>query len=168
MAEAAAEDLIKVPAAPSKGVGMGAIIAVAVFAIAASSGIAYFLMSKMTAQSAVAADGEVAPEAKADPVFYAMEPAFVVNLSDANVVRYLQVEAEIVARDPDALEKLDAVMPLVRNRLVLLFSAQTYAQVNQRAGKEALQLAALEQVREVLGPAGKELEALIFTSFVIQ
>lgn len=115
--------------------------------------------------------GEAAALAARRPAQYlALEPAFVVNLADTDVVRYLQADVELLTRDDATLAALVAHSPAIRNRLLLLFGQHDAAQLAQRAGKERLQQSAREEVRELLRDEGAQdqVEAVIFTSLVIQ
>lgn len=100
-----------------------------------------------------------------------LAPAFVVNLDEADGgVRYLQVEVDLVTREPGAVELLQHHAPALRARLLMLFAQQTYDGLATRAGKEALQARALEEVRELMlaETGAPQAEALLFTSFVTQ
>ncbi len=99
-----------------------------------------------------------------------LEPSFVVNLADADASRYLQADVQVVTRDPATMAALDAHLPSVRNRLLLLFGQQEAAQLAQRSGKERLQAVARDEVRALLQAEGAadKVEAVIFTSLVTQ
>ena len=61
--------------------------------------------------------------------------------------------------------------PAIRNDLLLLFGNQKYADIATRAGKEQLRADALAAVRKHHRAAGghpERLEAVYFTSFVMQ
>jgi len=86
-------------------------------------------------------------------------------------VRFLQIAVQLETRDPATIELLKTNDPVVRNDLLLLFANQKYAQLSTREGKETLRVQALEAVRKVLATAGghpERLEAVYFTSFVMQ
>lgn len=114
--------------------------------------------------------GEAAPAAKAPTQYLAMDPAFVVNLADADAVRYLQADVQLATRDPETLTALQAHAPALRNRLLLLFGQQQSASLTQRSGKERLQEKALAEVKAVLQAEGApdKVEAVMFTSLVTQ
>lgn len=103
--------------------------------------------------------------------YLALPPPFVVNLGDmAGAPRYLQVEVQLVTRDPAAVELLQHHAPALRARLLMLFAQQTYEGLASREGKEALQAEALEEVRSLMAAetGNAHVEALLFTSFVTQ
>lgn len=119
------------------------------------------------------ANHETAPASAlpAPAQYLPMIPAFVVNLDETPMgPRYLQVEVQLVTRDPLAVTQLQQHEPALRARLLMLFAQQTYDGVASREGKEALQAQALDEVRTLMveetgAPAA---EALLFTSFVTQ
>lgn len=105
------------------------------------------------------------------PLFLALDPPFVVNFDSEQAVRFLQIAVQLESRDPATIEMLKTNDPVVRNDLLLLFGNQKYAELSTRDGKEALRNAALADVRKVLEGAGghpERLEAVYFTSFVMQ
>ena len=128
----------------------------------------------------LADDGEATEEAaeedapapnNADAVYIALEPAFVVNFRDKkNRTKFLKAELSVVTFDEETQETVKRHMPAIRNKLVLLFSRQTYEELLPHEGKENLRAEALTQVNSVveseLGKAG--VGDLFFTSFVIQ
>ncbi|HZX78090.1 flagellar basal body-associated FliL family protein [Lysobacter sp.] len=121
-------------------------------------------------------NGGAAPEAEAKPAatqparYYALEPAFVVNLADTTSVRYLQADVQVMTRDEATGAALELHSPAIRNRLLLLFGQQSAAQLAQRSAKERLQEQALAEVRGVLKKEGAadKVEAVFFTSLVTQ
>lgn len=119
-----------------------------------------------------AAEGEAAAAApkKAVATYFALDPAFVVNLADTDATRYLQGDVQIMTRDPATLAALDTQAPAIRNRLLLLFGQQTAAQLQQRSGKERLQAAALAEVKKLMQEEAQpaKVEGVIFTSLVVQ
>ena len=75
-----------------------------------------------------------------------------------------------MTRDPDIEDQLKLHMPVIRNDLMLLFSAKSSGALASREGKEALQAEALASIQGILeretGAPG--IEAVYFTSFVMQ
>jgi flagellar protein FliL len=107
----------------------------------------------------------------APAIYVKLDPALVVNFESEGVTRFLQVAVEIATRDPLVAEELKLHEPVIRNDLLLLLANQQRATISTREGKEQLRSQALEAVRKVLdneGSDGKKVEALYFTSFVMQ
>ena len=103
--------------------------------------------------------------------YFALEPVFVVNLPATDgATRYLQVEVQLMTRDPLAVKDMEQHAPAIRARLLMLFSQENADPLLTRAGKEKLQGAALAEVKKLLvAETGKPgVDALLFTSFVMQ
>lgn len=133
----------------------------------AGAGAWWWLQGRAGAPGAEAAP---APAASSPARYYALEPAFVVNLADTTSVRYLQADVQVMTRDEATGAALELHNPAIRNRLLLLFGQQTAAALAQRSAKERLQEQALIEVRGVLKSerAADKVEAVFFTSLVTQ
>ena len=141
-------------------VGIGA--AVLVVAL----GAALFLTRGHSTAAKAPAHKPLAP-----PLYLALDPAFVVNFQADQIVRFLQVSIEVMSRDQATLDLLKDNDPVVRNDLLILLANQKYAVIATPAGKEQLRVDALAAIRKDLVQAGgdpKRLEAVYFTSFVMQ
>ncbi len=135
---------------------------------AAGAGVWFFSQSNHNEKTA---DAPKKPAVPAPAQYFALDPAFVVNLSGSiDGPRYLQVEVQLMTRDPAALEAIKTHAPAIRARLLMLFSQVTADQIADIAGKQKLQANALAEVQKVLkaetGSNGAD--DLLFTSFVTQ
>jgi len=162
------------------------IAAAAVVVLGGGAAAAFFVFGGKHDDKAVAGKGKIAqtqtrpkevkkekeePPPKGPPLFVALDPPFVVNFQAEQLVRFLQVTVQLMSRDPETIEVLKANDPIIRNDLLLLFGNQNYQTVSTREGKEALRAQALETVRKAVTTAGgrpKNVEAVYFTSFVMQ
>jgi flagellar FliL protein len=105
------------------------------------------------------------------PQYVALDPPFVVNFEADEQVRFLQVTVQLMSRDAGTIEVLKSNDPVVRNDLLLLFGGQKYSVIATRDGKEALRKQTLAAVRKIVASAGgkpEKVEAVYFTSFVMQ
>jgi flagellar FliL protein len=105
------------------------------------------------------------------PLYMALDPPFVVNFEAEQQVRFLQITVQLMSRDPATIEQLKSNDPMVRNDLLMLFAGQKYAVISTREGKEALRQQTLAAVRKIVTTAGgkpEKVEAVFFTSFVMQ
>lgn len=104
------------------------------------------------------------------PVYYAFDPAFVVNFQAQEGLRFLQIKVEVMARDQKVIAAVEQHMPVIRNNLVVLFSSQDFTTISTRVGKERLRTQSLAEIQKVLkentGQPG--IEQVYFTSFVMQ
>ncbi|MFW5816662.1 MAG: flagellar basal body-associated FliL family protein [Wenzhouxiangella sp.] len=110
------------------------------------------------------------PEPRQPPIYYGMDPAFVNNLSGTGGRRFMQVNVQLMARDPEVIAAVERHEPVIRNDLIMLFSDQTLESVDTTEGKEALRRESLETVRRILRDNDEpgEVEQLFFTSFIVQ
>ena len=141
-------------------------IGIGVAVLVAGIGAALFLTRGHTAVAKAPVHKPLAP-----PLYLALDPAFVVNFQADQMVRFLQVSIEVMSRDQPTLDLLKDNDPVVRNDLLILLANQKYALIATPAGKEQLRADALAAIRKVLVQAGgdpKRLEAVYFTSFVMQ
>jgi flagellar FliL protein len=111
------------------------------------------------------------PEVKLPAQFVALDPPFVVNFGPGSSARFLQIAVQLMTRDPLLVEFLKSNTPIIRNDLLLLFGNKQVEEVATNEGKEALRAAALAAVRQIITAEGQKpetLEAVYFTSFVMQ
>lgn len=111
------------------------------------------------------------PKPSGPPLYLALDPPFVVNFQANELVRFLQVSVQVMSHDQKVLDLLKANDPVVRNALLLLFANQKYATLATTAGKEQLRAQALAAIRKIVAQAGgdpQRIDAVYFTSFVMQ
>jgi flagellar FliL protein len=150
------------------------IIAIAVITVGAAGGGAWFFISHSDdakAEQHAAKDQAKTGNVPAPAQYFALEPPFVVNLiGSAGGARYLQVEVQLMTRDPEAMKNIQLHAPAIRAKLLMLFAQQNAEALITRTGKERLQNEALTDVKKLLiAETGKpSVEALLFTSFVMQ
>lgn len=122
------------------------------------------------AKAGAKAKGKSAKAEQLVPIYWGLEPAFVVNYQDSQVLRFLQVGVQVMAYDQETIDLLKANEPLVRNALLMLFSDQQYETLITREGKDKLREAALAELRKIVdehsGKSGPQ--SVYFTSFVMQ
>src|SRR5689334_244881 len=159
--------------APSAGKGKWLTIIIAVVLVVAGASAGAWLGPFLTHSSAAkkAKVEKPAPVAKGPALYMALDPPFVVNFEAEQLVRFLQVTVQVMSREPATVELVKSNDPVVRNDLLLLLGNQSYATISSREGKEKLRDLALEAVRKVVTNAGgkaEKVEAVYFTSFVMQ
>ncbi|MEJ2059518.1 MAG: flagellar basal body-associated FliL family protein [Gammaproteobacteria bacterium] len=114
--------------------------------------------------------GEKTVEPQKPPLYLSITPALVVNFQNPQQARFLQVGIDVMARDQKILDAVKQNMPAIRNRLIILLSAQKYADINSPAGKEHLRKQTLQSINDALKESGakEQVEQVYFTSFVMQ
>ena len=148
------------------------IIAGAMVLLMAAGAATLFLLSGGDPGSA--ADGapgeETAAVEKADPVYFKLDPAFVVNLPGGGSVKMLQIAVEVMTRTPSLTEALKANDPMIRHHLLNLLEQQQAADLMTVEGREGLQQAILDLLSEKLMSLNEpgQIEGVFFTQFVMQ
>lgn len=128
--------------------------------VAAGGGGAWYAMNQVAgnATGAAPAEGGEAPAPKkrstADPVFLPLE-TFTVNLADKDQERYAQIGITLELEDSKYIQQFKTLMPVVRDRLLMVLAHKTAEQLLDRSGKEVL---AEEIMREAVLPLGVELD----------
>jgi flagellar FliL protein len=108
---------------------------------------------------------------KLPPKYINFDPPFVVNFEAESTVRFLQVTVGVMTREPEIELLIKENDPRVRNDMLMILSNQTYSSVSTLEGKEALRKRCLDAVRTIVKEMGgnpNKVEALYFTSFVMQ
>jgi flagellar FliL protein len=123
-------------------------------------GVLYFMGMLGTHSESSPDKADNKKEIAVKPSFYlSLQPAFVVNFEDQTHASYLQVEMQVMAHSKHVLDIVDENMPVVRNNILFILSAQKYEQVSSRAGKEKLQKTILEAIQKVVADAAKAKQA---------
>jgi flagellar FliL protein len=148
------------------------IAVVVLLAIGLSVGATWFLLSKgdSTTEQQAEASAEPAVPLKQPAIYEELSPAFVVNFTQQGRARYMQVSVALMARDQLALDALKVHMPVLRNRLVMLFSSQDFEALMTPVGKEMLRQQATASVQELAEKETGKLtvEQVLFTNIVLQ
>jgi len=163
-----------VPAAPSqsptsKPSRWPLILIIVLLMALAGVGAGWYLSQRKSETDTIPA---VQPILPAPALYYALEPAFIVNLDSAGFEgpRYLQLEVQLMTRDPRVHAAIAEHAPALRARLLLLFDEISLNDIATREDKQHLQHKALDEVRHLIqAETGSDaIEALLFTSFVTQ
>jgi flagellar protein FliL len=141
-------------------------IAAAVLLVCGGTGAWLMLAHKAPKTSAATPSPPAGP-----PLYVPLDPPFVANFEGDQQVRFLQITAQIMTHDAKTVDALKASDPIIRNDLLLLFSNQKATDLASNDGKERLRAAALAAVRKVLAANGgqpEKVDAVLFTTFVMQ
>lgn len=105
-----------------------------------------------------------------DPVYYKLNPTFVVNLPPGGSVKMLQVAVEVLTRSQTVVDALQANDPMIRHHLLNLMEEQSADVLMTVAGKQALQQAIHDKLTEQLTSlnAVGRINGVFFTQFVMQ
>lgn len=149
------------------------VLIVLVLAIAAGGAAWYLMSGDDESAGAQGEEGETAEVVEAQPQpahYFKLEPEFVVNFEDPGKARYLQLELQLMARDPKIFEQVKTHMPVIRSELLILFSEQTYEELSGREGKLKLRDDVLKTINQILQSGADQagIEQVYFTSLIMQ
>ncbi len=139
-------------------------------AISLSVGATWFFLSHGDKSAEPAKEEAAAAPARQPAVYEDLAPAFVVNFNQNGRQRYMQVSLSLMARDEAQLDALKVHMPMLRNKLVMLFSSQSFDALVTPVGKEMLRQQATAIVQELSKQetGAVAIEQVLFTNFVLQ
>ncbi|PUA28372.1 MAG: hypothetical protein B0W54_18110 [Cellvibrio sp. 79] len=106
------------------------------------------LVLSMTAVSAMASGGGNAPSEGVN--YIAIAPPLIVNYGGPGKVRYIKAELSLRAENAADATEVIHHLPLIRDRLVSILSAQTEEIISTAEGKEYLRVYALAEINTAL------------------
>ncbi|NVK72488.1 flagellar protein [Marinomonas sp. CT5] len=168
----AEEEGLDVGAEDAKSGGKKKLIIIVVLALVLLGGGgagAYFFFFSGSGGSGSAESSEAAI-ANAPSIYLALDPAFTIDFMVDGRQRYVQLGLTVKSKSEEQIDAVTTHMPLIRNSLVLLFSSQSFTDLQTTEGKENLKMAALDAINGILeqetGQGG--IDAVLFTNFVMQ
>lgn len=144
-----------------------------VLSVGVTLGLLHFLVPDDDSTEAEAAETEQAEPmepARQPAIYFPLKEKFVINYDVRGRQRFLQAEVNLMLRDEAVVKVLEQHLPRIRNDLIMLFSGQTFEDLQTPEGRELLRQDALRRVQTILeqemGQPG--VEQVLFTSFVMQ
>jgi len=164
------------------------VVVVAVVIVAAAVGTTVFLLSGKSDTSASKDEHSESIEAEHDAIenkpaiYFELKPDFVINFESDGKANFLSVQIQLLARESGSLDVIEAEMPVLRNNVLLLLSAQKYDVVRTLEGKEKLRKDIMEILKKIIDKENEALkkkngedfheippiEAIYFTGFIMQ
>jgi flagellar FliL protein len=146
------------------------IVVIAVLLLAVVGLGVFMLMGNGDDESA---EAESTTTVKQPPVYFTIDEPFIVNFSEQSndAVRYIQIKMKVMARSQAVIDMVQAHLPAIQHELLMLFYSQKYDEIQTSEGSQALQQASLATINQILQSETSledELEAVYFTSFIMQ
>lgn len=145
------------------------IIGLVVLLLGGGGAGAYF-MGVFDSADATEEGAAAAEPVKAAALYAKMHPEFVLNYKVDGRGHFLKVAISLLTREQDVVDAVDQHMPLLRNELIMLFSAVEFDSLKTADGKAALRGSALSAIQAIMeteiGKSG--VEQVLFTDFVLQ
>jgi flagellar FliL protein len=164
------------------------IVAIVIILVAAAIGTTVVLMSGSSDKSnssdehSETTEGEPSVIIDKPAIYFELKPDFVINFESDGKANFLSVQIQLMARENAPLEVIQAQMPVFRNDVLLLLSAQKYDVVRTLDGKEKLRNDIMVIVQKIIDKENETLkkkdgeefhkvgkiEAVYFTGFIMQ
>jgi len=156
-------------AAPAKGSKkMILIIAIVLAVLGAGGAAAYFMLLK----PADHAEEEVKPVEPVGPPTFVVMDQFVVNLTDPDSTRYLQIGITYEVSSAATAEEIKNFTPVIRSRILLVLSGKNVSNLTSIEGKQQLMDELVDLARVTIKGDEKDptrgIRDVHFSSFVIQ
>ncbi len=150
---------------PKKGKKMIVIIAAVVLLLGGGGGAWFFMKPKPKGKDAHAAK----VEHEKPPAFVDLD-TFTVNLQPQSEGQFLQTTLVAKLKEPTAGDAIKARMPEIKDRVLLLLSSKSAADLGSLKGKQQLGKDITAQIKLALGDKKQadQVAGVLFTSFVIQ
>ncbi len=102
--------------------------------------------------------------------YVAIDPPFVVNITDGQSLRFMQVTAQFKVANADSANAINTHISAIRHSILMLLGDQTVRDVYTTRGKEKLRQQCLAEAKKVLSAYTDTngIENIYFTSFIIQ
>ena len=140
-------------AAPAKKKRLPLIVAIVVIVLGAGGAAGWWFLGRGGEHEAGAEAG--APAAStAEPIYVALDPPFVVNFDARGQVRFLQIAAQAMSRDPATIELLKRHDPVIRNDAAAAVRGPVLRIARDARGQGSAAAQALEELRKVVAAHG--------------
>ncbi len=122
-------------------------------------GVLYYFNSDVAEENDAADAKETVKDTTAAPLqnkpalYIAAQPALVANFEVQTTAAYLQIDMSFMARNQQVIDVVKQHMPVIRNNVLDIMSAQKVEIVTTRVGKEQLRQAILDSVQQVVAKA---------------
>lgn len=109
-------------------------------------------------------------ESEQPKLYIKLDPPLVVNVDEGDVIRFLQIDAQLQFAQLQAQAIIEKHMPAIRDALIMQLSSQSVTEIKTPQGKEKLRASTLKAVQQVMTDVTGEpvIDAIYFTGFVIQ
>jgi len=161
------EDEDEVKANPKgKGKRQLIIIIIAILSVFASGGGVWYYMQAQLKEAL----GETA-EPKPIPTTFVELDIFTINLMPEESNQYLQVGLTVKTTESDeVIKEIGKQMPAIRNKILILLSSKTAAEISSVDGKKQLSTQIVDEIKQSIDSEEMQEQILevLFTAFVIQ
>lgn len=118
----------------------------------------------------MAADEEEAP-VETKPGYVSLGNSMVLNLStEGKRLTFLQLEADVLVKDDNAIPIIETHIPAIRHKLILLLSEQNAKDMKSPVIREQIRQQATTEIRGMLEKMAdnSDIEEVLFSNFLVQ
>ena len=144
-------------------IGVGAVVIIAI-----SVGVSLYLSGALKEKPAEIIIKEV--NRFEDMKYIPLEPDFMVSFGRKARPNAMVLSVKVATTNDDAIVAMNQHMPVIRDKLLMLFGSQVPHEMETKEGKDALRAKTLETIQGVLQERFGEfgIEEVFFTKFVTQ
>lgn len=109
--------------------------------------------------------------AKKIPGYVSLGAPMVLNLaSDSRRLAFLQIKADVLVKDADAKAAVEANIPAIRHKLIVMLSEQKAQDMKTPARREEIRRQVSDAVRDMIEEMTKNngIDEVLFSSFLVQ
>ncbi len=123
-----------------------------------------------TAQKETGEEEEALADDNAPPIYHRFKPVFIVELPPGGKKKMLQLELQVLTHQAKVDAFLTANDPMVRHYILNLLSEQTGEILDTTEGRQRLQQAIIDKIKQLMKENGKrgEIDNVFFSQFVLQ
>ncbi len=117
-----------------------------------------------------AADEEEVPKEKPGYVSLGKKPMILNLATNGNRHVFLQIKADVLVKNEDAKEVIEAHIPAIRHKLILLLSEQNAIDMKTPAKREEIRKLATVEIRDMIEQmaSNTDIEEVLFSNFLVQ
>ena len=128
-----------------------------------------FMLMLFSGQGLAAEDE--AGAAKKTPGYVSLGKPMVLNLAtDGRRLAFLQIQADVLVKDDEAKEVVEANIPAIRNKLIVMLSEQNATDMKTPARREEIRKQVTDAVRDMIEEMtnNNDIDEVLFSSFLVQ
>lgn len=108
---------------------------------------------------------------KKTPGYVSLGKPMVLNLAtDGRRLAFLQIQADVLVKDDEAKEVVEANIPAIRHKLIVMLSEQNATDMKTPAKREEIRKQVTDAVRDMIEEMtnNNDIDEVLFSSFLVQ
>lgn len=115
-------------------------------------------------------DEEEAPKSKPGYVSLGKKPMVLNLATDSKRLTFLQLQADVLVKNDNAKEVVEANIPAIRHKLIVLLSEQKAVDMKTPATREEIRKKVTTEVRDMIENMtnNNDIDEILFSNFLVQ